>query len=137
MTRDRGSFLSNQRLQLFRLERLMDVVFALVIWHVATLLPKPEVEIGESGSILELFQESFGPENGSLLFDHPFNLLVLFAAAEVRIYSRIGTCTPTEVAPIIVSELMRVNSVNKRNETPWLRHIVNERCLVLIGLTRV
>lgn len=38
--------------QLLRLERLMDVVFALVIWRLFMLLPRPELASGEYKSVL-------------------------------------------------------------------------------------
>jgi len=41
-------------LQLSRLERIMDVVFALVIWRLFTFLPTQEVDSGKWSSVIEM-----------------------------------------------------------------------------------
>jgi len=45
-------------LQLKRLEMLMDVVFALVIWRIFMILPRPEDEDVQWGSVVEMLQEN-------------------------------------------------------------------------------
>ena len=42
-------------LQLSRLERIMDVIFALVIWRLFTFLPKQDVDEGKWSSVTEMF----------------------------------------------------------------------------------
>lgn len=44
-----------QRLWLSRLERLIDVVFALVIWRLFMLLPRPDPDVPEWDTVAELF----------------------------------------------------------------------------------
>jgi len=46
-------------LQLKRLEMLSDVVFALVIWRIFMLLPRPSGESAEWDSVLELLQDEW------------------------------------------------------------------------------
>lgn len=46
-------------LQLSRLERIMDVVFALVIWRLFTFLPTQEVGEGRWGSIFEMLKSEW------------------------------------------------------------------------------
>jgi len=41
--------------QLRRLERLMDVVFALAIWRIFTILPRPDPDQPEWDTVLEMF----------------------------------------------------------------------------------
>ena len=45
-------------LQLKRLEMLMDVVFAMVIWRIFMILPRPEDEDVQWGSVVEMLQEN-------------------------------------------------------------------------------
>ena len=45
---------STQSLKLVRLERVMDVVYALVIWRLFMILPRPEKGEGDTNSVLEL-----------------------------------------------------------------------------------
>ncbi len=40
---------------LIRLERLTDVVFALVVWRLFTLLPRPDPDVPEWDTVAELF----------------------------------------------------------------------------------
>ena len=42
-------------LQLSRLERIMDVIFALVIWRLFTFLPTQDVDEGKWSSVIEMF----------------------------------------------------------------------------------
>jgi len=43
-----------KNLKLIRLERIMDVVYALVIWRLFMILPRPEKGEGDTNSVLEL-----------------------------------------------------------------------------------
>jgi uncharacterized membrane protein len=45
---------SKERLKLVRLERVMDVVYALVIWRIFMILPRPSEDESESISVLDL-----------------------------------------------------------------------------------
>jgi len=45
---------SAQNLKLIRLERIMDVVYALVIWRLFMILPRPEAGEGGANTVLEL-----------------------------------------------------------------------------------
>lgn len=45
---------SSQSTQLMRLERLTDVVFALVIWRIFTILPRPDFDNPEWDSVAEM-----------------------------------------------------------------------------------
>ena len=47
-------------LQLKRLEMLMDVVFALIIWRIFMILPRPEGENSQWASVLEMLQSDPG-----------------------------------------------------------------------------
>jgi uncharacterized membrane protein len=47
-------------LQLTRLQRLMDVIFALVIWRIFMILPRPE-DNPEWGSVLEMISDDWTP----------------------------------------------------------------------------
>jgi uncharacterized membrane protein len=62
-------------LQLTRLERLMDVVFAIVIWSTFNLLPRPEESVAKWESVLVMLREEWS----SFLF-------VLLATGIVIIY---------------------------------------------------
>ena len=46
-------------LQLRRLERLMDVVFALILWRIFMLLPRPDGETAQWASVLEMVTQSW------------------------------------------------------------------------------
>jgi uncharacterized membrane protein len=46
---------SAKNLKLIRLERVMDVVYALVIWRLFMILPKPEKGEGGTNTVLDLF----------------------------------------------------------------------------------
>ena len=46
-------------LQLKRLEMLMDVVFALILWRIFMILPRPEDEDVQWGSVVEMLQENW------------------------------------------------------------------------------
>jgi hypothetical protein len=45
---------SIKNLKLVRLERVMDVVYALVIWRLFMILPRPEIGENSSSSVLDL-----------------------------------------------------------------------------------
>jgi uncharacterized membrane protein len=51
---------STQSLKLVRLERVMDVVYALVIWRLFMILPRPEKGEGDTNSVLELVINNWG-----------------------------------------------------------------------------
>jgi len=51
---------STQSLKLVRLERVMDVVYALVIWRLFMILPRPEKGEGDTNSVLELVINNSG-----------------------------------------------------------------------------
>jgi uncharacterized membrane protein len=45
---------SASKIQLLRLERLMDIIFALVIWRIFTILPRPDLDNPEWDSVGEM-----------------------------------------------------------------------------------
>ena len=50
---------SEKNLKLIRLERVMDVVYALVIWRLFMILPRPEKGEGDTNSVLELLANNW------------------------------------------------------------------------------
>jgi uncharacterized membrane protein len=48
-----------KNLKLVRLERVMDVVYALVIWRLFMILPRPEKGEGDTNSVLELLANNW------------------------------------------------------------------------------
>jgi uncharacterized membrane protein len=50
---------SEKNLKLIRLERVMDVVYALVIWRLFMILPRPDKGEGDTNSVLELLANNW------------------------------------------------------------------------------
>jgi uncharacterized membrane protein len=50
---------SEKNLKLIRLERVMDVIYALVIWRLFMILPRPEKGEGDTNSVLELLANNW------------------------------------------------------------------------------
>ena len=46
-------------LQLRRLEMLMDVIFALIIWRIFMILPRPNGDMAQWTSVLEMLQNNW------------------------------------------------------------------------------